>query len=537
MSILRLLSVLCLLLPLQAVAADPPAKLQIIAKVGPWAYATKPISYQDRIWFANANRWPDHNSADIWSVKPDGSDLRRERRLFSQDVGEPIVHRGLLYWPFEDPRVSLGWGQIAVTNGKDWRVLETRIGRQFHLHGLFRGNPDHSGLLAGGSSWNAQILQSSDRGRSWEILWERKREEKRFSRTYNVVTTAIGLVADLMVFGKPPRSFGTVGRLGVQPVQPIAGWPDNMLVRRMTPFRGGVLALLDNLQTDEARLVFDAPLLVGDMKLESQLRDIHLPPDVTPVDFDSFDHSVALLARREGDKHQVWVTPGEYWQLLGTIGTGKPSEIRMLGDRVVVTGTSNGLGAVWSVPVESKDIVPRSRSSSAVVADLPQQIGSGSVDVADAQRQIADALADPRSYVGHGIRLRNVVDKWVTRGLSGEVLAEFLDGPFPEGEVKLIGGRAFATHERFGRWILTWGMRRAGNGRVPPEWLDLPVDEPENDSQKYFGEKLAAIWTVAATGQDDRATVAALRRISTDENLPEWLRQDAVWAVHQLRRQ
>ncbi len=126
------------------------------------------------------------------------------------------------------------------------------------------------------------------------------------SRTYNVATTAIGLVADLMVFGKPPRSFGTVGRLGAQPVAPVAGWPNDMLVQRMTPYRGGVLALLKDLQTGNVRLVFDAPLLGADMRLQSQLRDIPVPEGTAPLDFDSSEQSVAILTRHATDGLQVW---------------------------------------------------------------------------------------------------------------------------------------------------------------------------------------------------------------------------------------
>jgi hypothetical protein len=493
--------------------------------VSPWKYATKPIGYRGRIWFANANRWPDHNSADIWSMNPDGSNLRAERRLFSQDVGEPLVHDGMLYWPYEDPRVSLGWGQIAVTNGQDWQTLETRTGRQFHLHGLFRGNPDHSGLLAGGSSWNAQILQSSDRGRTWEILWEREREEKRFSRTYNVATTAIGLVADLMVFGKPPRSFGTVGRLGAQPVAPVAGWPNGMLVQRMTPYRGGVLALLKDLQTGNVRLVFDAPLLGADMRLQSQLRDMPVPEGTTPLDFDSSEQSVAILTRHATDGLQVWQKADQAWRMLGRIRTGEPDTVRQAGDQVVITGTSDGQGAVWVVPIDP-EMERHAELAVGSTPQLPRQIGPGTPDVAEAQRQIADALRDTRSYAGHGIRLRNIIDKWVMRGLSGDKLSQYLTASFPEGEVKLIGGRAFASHERFGRWILMWGMRRAGSGTVPVQWLHQPFAEPENSSEKYFSEPAAAAWTAAAIGQNDDATMSAMLARTINRDQPVWLQRD-----------
>lgn len=529
-----MLTVLCLLFLTEPARSSDTYDIPVLASVGPWTYATKPVAYRGRIWFANANRWPDHNSADIWSVTPDGSTLRRERRLFSQDVGEPIVHKGLLYWPFEDPRVSLGWGQIAVTNGTDWRILETRVGRQFHLHGLFPGNPDHSGLLAGASSWNAQILHSSDRGRNWDVLWEKEREENRFSRTYHVTTTVIGLVADLMVFGAPLRSFGAVGRLGSLPIQPISGWPDDMLVRRMTPYRGGVLALLNRQQTGESRLIFDSPLLIGDMALESQLRDISLPEGITPIDFDSSGATVALLGKDEARVHTIWLTTGEHWQPLGRITAHSPLEIRLAGKMAVIAGTSGDQGIIWAVDTAQEDSA-RDVASSGKVPDLPQQIEPVPLDIEEARQQIANALADKRNYRGHGLGLRRVIDKWVMRGLPGDVLAASLDGPFPDGEVKLIGGRAFASHRRFGRWVLTWGMRRAGSGRIPVAWLDLPFDEPENGSRKYFGEKLAAIRTVAATGQDDRATMSGLRRITEDVSLPEWLRQDASWAIHALR--
>lgn len=433
------------------------------------------------------------------------------------------MHKGLLYWPFEDPRVSLGWGQIAVTDGADWRVLETRVGRQFHLHGLFPGNPDHSGLLAGGSSWNAQILQSGDRGATWDILWERQREEKRFSRTYNVVTTAIGLVGDLMVFGAPPRSFGTVGRLGQQPVSPIAGWPDDILVHRMTPYRGGVLALLKDLQTRTARLVFDAPLLSGDMRLQSQLRDLPLPQSVQPVDFDSFGASIVMLTR-EANEHGIWLSSGADWKSLARIRSGEPQQIRLAGKQAVIAGKVNGTAALWLVKTGLNQAPVDGQSGAS--NRLPDQISREGVDVAEAQRQIADALADPRSYAGHGIRLRNVIDKWVMRGLKGEVLSPYLTASFPEGDVKLIGGRAFASHERFGRWILMWGMRRAGGGSVPVSWLRQPFDEPRNDSAKYFSEPVAAGWTAAAIGQNDKATMEAMLARAINRDQPDWLRVD-----------
>jgi hypothetical protein len=538
-----------LLLSIQHAHAEAqPAELSVLTTVGPWTYATRPIGFAGRIWFANANRWPDHNSADIWSMQQDGSNLRRERRLFSQDVGEPVVHQGLLYWPYEDPRVSLGWGQIGVTDGTDWRVLETRVGRQFHLHQI---NRSFDGLHLSASSWNAQVLQSTDRGANWSLVWERSREEKRFSRTYSVVNTGFGLVSDLMVFGQKPHTFGLFTHEDGVAV-PVPGWPTDAIVEQVLKADFGVYGLIRNPQTGQRQLL-EAVLDPGFLG-SNPPRNLPLPEGVDPIDMDLKNRSaLALLSRGPvPGRHEIWHRQDDQWSATARISGDAPEQIRWVGQQPVVAGSNNGKGTVWGAPVRAtlgKDCkddqsstdraragvrCTRKRGSPAV---LPAQITPQPLDRDEARHQIADALADPRSYVGHGIRLRNVIDKWIMRGLSGEVLAEFLDGPFPGGKVKLIGGRAHASHERFGRWVLTWGMRRAGNGRVPVAWLDQPFDEAENASQKYFGEKLAAIWTVAATGQDDRATVAALRRISLHPSLPEWLRQDAFWAIHVLRDQ
>jgi len=445
-------------------------------------------------------------------VKPDGTGLRRERRLFSQDVGEPIVHLGLLYWPLEDTRVSLGWGQIAVTDGRDWRVLESRTGRQFDLHGLFPGQ-DNS-LLAAGSAWSAQILGSTDGGRSWTQFFEAERLEKRFSRTYQIATTPTAVFGDIIEFGNGPRTFAML-RHDESGGAPVPGWPETEgLVRRAVPWGDGLLVLRGFGKSLELGVLGDAGW-----------RRVELPAEVVGIDI-AAGQDIWLLGKAVQGHSGLWRRKGRAWRQELVLDAGEAIELRMGAGQPLVAGTLDRRGAIWGTG-EAQSAADKSPA-------LPEQIAAEPNDEEQARQQIADALADPRSYVGHGIRLRNVIDRWVMRGLPGEVLASFLDGPFPEGEVKLIGGRAFASHERFGRWILTWGMRRAGGGRVPPEWLDLPFDEAENDSQKYFGEKIAAIWTVAATGQNDRATMAALRRVETDDTLPEWLRQDAAWAIYAL---
>ena len=110
--------------------------LPVVARVGPWPVASRLIRYGGRIWLANSVKGVNHNSADLYSYDPVSGRLRYERHLYSQDAGYPLVFGGLLYWPFEDSRYSLGWGHFMATNGRRWRLGTIPSARSFHVHAL-----------------------------------------------------------------------------------------------------------------------------------------------------------------------------------------------------------------------------------------------------------------------------------------------------------------------------------------------------------------------------------------------------------------
>ena len=112
-----LLAVLLTFLPAAVAAAE---ELPVRARIGPWPTLSKPVAFDGRLWVVNSVLGVNHNSADLYSIDPVGGERRYERHLFSQDAGRPLVHGGLLYWPSEDTRFSLGWGDFSVTNGRDW---------------------------------------------------------------------------------------------------------------------------------------------------------------------------------------------------------------------------------------------------------------------------------------------------------------------------------------------------------------------------------------------------------------------------------
>ncbi len=138
------------------------------------------IGYRGRLWFANSVRYPDHNSADIYSIGLAAGDRRFERHLFTQDVGAPVVAGGLLYWPFEDPRPSVGWGHVAVTDGNNWQLrIIPGEPRMFHVHALEKLD---GRLFAATSAWRTGLHESTDGGLNWRQIYDHQTPEREVSR-------------------------------------------------------------------------------------------------------------------------------------------------------------------------------------------------------------------------------------------------------------------------------------------------------------------------------------------------------------------
>ena len=121
--------------------------LSALARIGPWPAVSALIGYRGRLWFVNSVKHADHNSADLYSYDPKSGDPRYERHLFSQDAGRPAVSGGLLYWPFEDARFSVGRGEFMLTNGRDWQWRSLPYPRVLHLHTML----SHRGILYAGA--------------------------------------------------------------------------------------------------------------------------------------------------------------------------------------------------------------------------------------------------------------------------------------------------------------------------------------------------------------------------------------------------
>ena len=155
--------------------AQKPVSLEILTRTGPWPVASRLIGYNGRLWFASSVKGVNHNAADIWSMDLKSAEKRYERSLFSQDAGLPLVHKGLLYWPFEDALLSFGNGIIGVTDGENWGqmvILGTRI---YHSYEAINWRGDLLALAAAGDTalhrdlgngqWQRIVRHTAPRGK------------------------------------------------------------------------------------------------------------------------------------------------------------------------------------------------------------------------------------------------------------------------------------------------------------------------------------------------------------------------------------
>ena len=308
-----------------------------LAEVGPWPAATGLIGYNGRLWFANAVRYPDHNSADVYSLDPATGAVRYERHLFSQDVGHPVVAGGLLYWPFEDARVSLGWGHFALTNGAEWRMGVVPTAQIFHVFALAEREGE---LIAATSAWRAGLHVSTDLGRSWRQIYDRPTPERRVSRIIELMPlngALYGASVDRLADG---AHHALVRFDGAEPVVQD-GWPRDARVSGLAAHGDWLYGIVAQpgggaiWRTDGRRSEKVAVPLGG-----LDLRDIASAPDglwATGI----HGRNGALFFSADG---MTWTLSHE---LIG----GHPIDVAVLDDRVFVGGRgNNGRGIVWGSP-------------------------------------------------------------------------------------------------------------------------------------------------------------------------------------------
>jgi len=495
-----------------AVARD---SLPVLARVGPWPVASRLIGYDGRLWLANSVKGVNHNSADIYSYDPLNGALRYERRLFSQDAGQPLVANGRLYWPFEDSRFSLGWGHYLATDGRDWYYGTIPSARIFHTHAMIALG---EGLAAATSAWRAGIQVSGDGGVTWREAYDHPTPERRVSRVTGLVTVRDFVLGQLR--GPEGRRLLRFG--GVGPTD-LPDWPQNEPILGLAVFQD----MLYGLVREAGRL----SVWRSDGRRSERIAAPRL--GWRPVGLAADDGGLwAVSADASGGSlwHSV---DGVDWSRRFDITGGEPREVALYAGRPYVAGAGeDGCGILWG-PQPPARVEAKARAT-------PDGAGRVAVQVADwpaLGRALDQALAEVGSYAGHGMAIRDLVFRAARAGPPAGFFEQRLGRGLPDQTLSLIGGAVEVPAADFGRWILLWGMAVAGQGRVPLDLIEAPWSAPANRSEKYFEIAPAAVWAATLAGQDDRVTVDALIGRLDRPGDPDWLRGDVVGALTALTGQ
>ncbi len=509
------------LLPALALAASlwsqawAEESLPVLARVGPWPVASRLIGYDGRLWLVNSVKGINHNSADIYSYDPLDGTLRYERRLFSQDVGQPAVANGRLYWPFEDSRFSLGWGHYLTTDGRNWRYGTIPTAQIFHTHAMVAFG---EGLVAATSAWRAGIQVSTDGGTTWREAYDHPTPERRVSRITELVTVKDIVLGQLRgPEGRRLLRFGGAGPTA------LPHWPQNEPILGLAVFRDALYGLV----REAGRLA----VWRSDGRRSARIAAPRL--GWRPVDLAADEGGLwALSADAAGGS--LWHSDdGVAWSRRFRLAGGAPREVALYAGRPYVAGVGeDGRGILWGprpparVGARSKALLDGARRRVTREADWPA-LGAA----------LDQALANVESYAGHGRALRDLVYRAARAGPPVGFFEQRLARRLPDQTLALIGGAVEVPAAKLGRWILLWGMAIAGDGQVPPDLIEAAWRAPPNRSEKYFETAPAAIWAASMVGQNDRATVDALIARLDRSGDPDWLSGDVVGALTALTGQ
>lgn len=520
MLIHRLLAITLLLFGLPASAAEHrPAGTPLVrlAEIGPWPAVSAMIGYRGRLWFVNSVKYRNHNSADLYSYDASTGKTRYEAHLFSQDAGEPTIHRGLLYWPFEDARGSVGRGEFMVTNAKSWRWSFLPEARAFHIHAM----ATHMGALyAATSAWRAGLQRSTDGGVSWKILYDHGNPWSQVSRIVSLVSAGGQLYAGLYARYRVGVS---LLRLEGGTLRPVEGWPKGYGALPLTSWRGQLYAV-NEAPGDRALY-----RVQGDRIERIKAFDGYFVRDIAGTK----DAVWAITAYRGGGA--LWRSGnGLAWRKVQDFTGDRPVDIAAYGERIYVGVIGrNGKGALFG------NRTPQTAETIAPAPALPRRFGSRPAGPPNKLLARLDILmAEKKNYRAHGpeiLKTLRALALYRTRAV-GKALSERLGRSYPGAMQRMFGGQSRAPSARVARWYLLWGLAMNGYARVPAKLIGATWTVKRNGAEKYLAAPPGAAWAVARLGQRDRATIGALIARLGRPGDPDWLEGDIVGALSVLTR-
>jgi len=502
----------CLAAP--AVLARSGAALIPLARVGAWHGVSALIAYRGRLWFANSEKFINHNSADIYSYAPGEPAPRYERHLFSQDVGDPLVAGGLLFWPFEDARFSTAHGEFMVTNGRAWRWRILPAAEVFHIHALIA---NRGRLYAATAAWRAGIQRSDDLGRTWRVIYDHPTARGRVSRFTSLGVLRGTLYAGLTSYTEPqPKLY----RFPDDRVETVPGWPPGVRSDALFSF-GGWLYAVNSRAKERAVWRTDGVRVERVTALDG----------ATVQAFTATPHALWAVSGG-GHRGRLWrSTDGVEWQTVQRFSDALPLSVTVYAGQPYVGTLGPGeRGTLWG---PAGATAPAAKLA---FASLPKIVGP-----ALPESRLAGALAALDEVLGS----RATSFRALRRGLSA-ALDPLLAGAAPEIGKALaarlaslptgtplsgFGGEIQVRPRQVKQWYLLRAIARTGGGRIPVAMLKAPWREAPNAPEKYFAPLPAALWAVGELDQRDPATVSALVAGLGRPGEPAWLDGDRIGAL------
>jgi len=502
--------VLAFIAPRALLAAD---KLVSLASIGPWPAISGLIGYGERIWFVNSVKFEDHNSADVYSLDPKTGWLRYERHLFSQDAGRPTLSNGLLYWPFEDGRFSMGRGEFMMTNGQDWHWQVIPKGQAFHVHAMHQHKQS---LFAATGAFHAGLYRSDDRGLSWKMIFESADGEGSFSRLLSLASLGSDLYAGL--YSSDENGIKLL-RLAGAALKPVKGWPVGDTADGLAVFRNKLYALHTNAGTSEVWRTDGTQ-----SEIVAGLKDVSVKALCAGVN--------ALWAIGvDGKGGTLWKSlDGSAWHEVQRFEGDRPIDLTVFKDKPYVGMIgANGRGALWGPPLEMP-VEIRLQRRVEPGPKLPVH-KSGTGDLPKLLNDLDSTLVSSERLKPRGA-LRDITEPIVALRTpkAGAALAQRLGRVVKGlGRARFAGGSA-ALDQR-SNWNLLWALARIGHGAVPLHLLSKPWQEKSHRSQKYAALPPAAAWTIGINEQNDAASIKALIARLDFAGDPLWLKGDIIGAL------
>lgn len=481
--------------------------------VGPWPVVSRLIGYGDRLWFANSVKGANHNSADLHSAPLEGGEPRYEGHLFSQDAGDPVVHRGLLYWPLEDARVEPGIGAFDVTDGERWDhgLIPTELA--FHVHAMAASGDQ---LYAAPSAWKGSIARSEDGGATWRTVYLHPTPDRRVSRITSLVALGDRIYGAL----NAPEGRRLI-RVDDGSGEVMPDWPEAGRSHGLTAHADALYGIVT---TSEGAGVWRSD---GDRS-----ERVWTPPAGAVPQALGSDGTQLWMAVDQAGTVVLQTSPdGQSWSEQAVLEGGSARDLVAYRGVIAVGGRgADDQGVLWvfrpSTIVEDTDDPP----------SWPNLEPGTSSDVdwaAEAERLDA-LLADPKSYEGYGQPLEDAILALPQEGVPPDFYPNRLQTAMPSDPLEMFGDIVLDQMAVMARWRLYWGMGRAGSGKVDPADILQPWDYTPNRPFKFFSTPEIAIWAAGRLGQRDPQVLDALVRRLEDEATPRWLKGDAVGALFSI---